>query len=151
MSILSIIGGGGGSPTPPPSNTPSPEASDPPPNTTEPSDTAPPAPATESQDSRTDTGTDTTPSDPQAESARVSLLADSADGSNTRAAVEAALALPPDQIEADARRFAEAAQQQQRLELLLEAVSEPVAPTVLSAPTAEQAQAGPVETEGTPV
>ncbi|MEL6464321.1 MAG: hypothetical protein AAFQ58_05060 [Pseudomonadota bacterium] len=149
MSILPILGGAGASPTPPPSNDPPPEASDPPPNTTEPQDTAPPAPATESQDSSTSAGSDT--SDPQAETARVSLLSDSARGGAEQSVVEAALAATPDQIEADARRFAEAAQQQQRLEMLLEAVSEPATPTALSAPSAEQEQAGPVETEGTPV
>lgn len=109
-------------------------------------DTATPTPATGPGDSTATAATP--PSDPRAEADRVGAQAER---SGAQSVVEAAVAETPDQIEADARRMAEAAQQQQRMELLIEAVNTPATQTVLSAPTAEQEQAGPVETEGTPV
>jgi len=110
-------------------------------------DTAPPAPATQTADSGTDTATK--PTDPEAESAKVTLLADSSAGSSTQSAVEAAF--DPEADEAAARRIAEAAQQQQRLEQLIEAVGTPTEATNLSAPAAEQEQVGNAETDGVPV
>ncbi|WP_415922047.1 hypothetical protein [Tateyamaria sp. SN6-1] len=75
---------------------------------------------------------------------------------SAKSAVEAELALADtgdsaDLSEADARRMAEAAQAKQRFELLLETVRAPVEAPSVAAPTAAQAEAGPTETEGTPV
>lgn len=162
MSIFSIIGGGGGSAQPvqqpttssPPDDSaeqtnasaPQDSATAQSGNATQTQDTAAPTPVTGTGD--TTTSAATPPSDPQTEAARVALQGER---STAQSVVEAAVAETPEQIEADARRMAEAAQQQQRIEMLVEAVSAPVQPTNLSAPTAEQEQAGPVETEGTPV
>jgi len=111
-------------------------------------DTAPPAPASRSTDSAsaTRTGNDTDSS----AAARVDVLAPRSDASSARSAVEANMTAP-DVTEADARRFAEAAQAKQRLALLIEAVQTPVKATALAAPAAAQAEAGPIQTEGTPV
>ncbi len=56
-----------------------------------------------------------------------------------------------DVSESEARRIAEATQAKQRLELLIAAVQTPVEATTLTAPAAAQAEAGPTETDGTPV
>ncbi|WP_299044226.1 hypothetical protein [uncultured Tateyamaria sp.] len=162
MSILSIIGGGGGSaqPVQQSSNRTQPDDSAAQTNAnesqdstaaqsgnaTQTQDTAAPAPATGAGDIPASAAAP--PSNPETEAARVALQGE---GSTAQSVVQAAVAETPDQIEADARRMAEAAQQQQRLELLIEAVNTPVEHTTLSAPTAQQEQAGPVETEGTPV
>ncbi|MEL7263092.1 MAG: hypothetical protein AAGK69_17030 [Pseudomonadota bacterium] len=115
-------------------------------------DTAPAAPATRSSDSanavKTGGDADTTT---QVISKQTTAEVAPSDTSSTQAAVEAKLTEPAALSENDARRFAEAAQDRQRLELLIEAVQAPVQTTELSAPTAAQADAGPQETDGTPL
>ena len=167
MSILSIL-------TPPtltpsaqengtadPSNT---DASDAAQGTGQSEDTAPPAPVSGGNDSADTTGTGSgtdpatqggssaqaTSDGPQFSGALATPVAP--DTSSTRTAVEASLNKAPDLSEEDARRFAEAAQAKQRLEMLIEAVQTPVEVTPLVAPAAAaQAEAGPTETDGTPV
>lgn len=53
--------------------------------------------------------------------------------------------------EADARRYAEAAQQRQQFELLLSAISAPADTAQPIAAPAEQAAEGDTATDGTPV
>ena len=166
MSILSIFGGGS---TAQPTSQPTTEqtgdnqttddaasesqdsSAAPSGNSAQTQDTTAPA-ATTGTDSAAATATSET-TDPEAEASRVALLSSGTDGSPAQTIVEAALIESPEQIEADARRFAEAAQQQQRLEMLIEAVSTPVEPSTVTAPAAAQAQeqVGQAETDGVPV
>lgn len=168
MSTLSIIGRGGGNPQPaqqPSSNQQTDESADETNasanqsqdssaatsgNAAQSQDTAAPAPATGTDQS---TATATSPaSDPDAEAARVATLSETGDTSSAQAIVEAAIAETPEKVEADARRFAEAAQQQQRLEMLIEAVNTPVEATSLTAPAAETDEAAAsAKEDGTPV
>ncbi|WP_147107224.1 hypothetical protein [Tateyamaria sp. syn59] len=168
MSILSIFGGGGGSPqtvqqpsnqqqtgdstdqTSAAANESQDSGSATSGNAAQTQDTTAPAPAT-----GTDQSTATAaapPPEPQAEAARVNTLGESGNATPTQTIVEAAIAETPEQIEADARRFAEAAQEQQRLELLIEAVNTPVETAPLTAPAAETDEtAASAKEDGTPV
>ncbi|WP_299143259.1 hypothetical protein [uncultured Tateyamaria sp.] len=152
MNILPILGAGA-TPASQPNVSEQPtetEQSNPQPAAAETEDTAPPAPA--SQAAETATQTTTRPSDPQTEPDKVAAFATSDRGSAVQSAVESALLEAPESSEDQARRFAEAAQSRQRLEQLIEAVNTPVqSPTTLSAATADQAAAGPTETDGVPV
>ncbi|WP_415404487.1 hypothetical protein [Tateyamaria sp. SN3-11] len=159
MSLLPILGSGGGNSAPAPSSSsndtstdPTAEETAPAAGSSEPSDTSAPAAPSETADS----GTDTTqqPTDQGSEAAKVSLLSAEVPGTAAQSVVEAQLSAPEDvqASEDDARRLAEAAQQRQRFEALLDAISAPAdAPQVAAAPAAEQAEVGNVETDGVPV
>ncbi|APX13553.1 hypothetical protein [Tateyamaria omphalii] len=168
MSIISIFGGGGGSPQPvqQPSNQQQTEDSTDQTsaaanesqdsgaatsgNAAQTQDTTAPAPAT-GADQSTSTAA-APPSDPKAEAARVTAMSEAGASTSAQAVVEAAIAETPEQIEADARRMAEAAQQQQRLEMLIEAVNTPVEKTALTAAAAEPDEvAASAQEDGTPV
>lgn len=167
MSILSIFGGGGGTAQPtqqtnqPGSDGRSDTANEAA-NTSQDSGTAPSGNAAQTQDTTAPapaTGADQStataaqpPVEPQSEATRVAQFSNTADGSPSQTIVEAAIAETPEQIEADARRLAEAAQQQQRLEMLIEAVNTPVTKSVLTAATPEGDEAAAAAQEdGTPV
>lgn len=83
----------------------------------------------------------------------MSLLSAEVPGTAAQSVVEAQLSAPEDvqASEDDARRLAEAAQQRQRFEALLDAISAPADAPQVSAPAAEQAEVGNVETDGVPV
>ncbi|MEX0370802.1 MAG: hypothetical protein AB3N09_09240 [Tateyamaria sp.] len=164
MSILSIIGGGGSAqPTQPSANDQTTDAQDtdeaasaeqdsataPSGNSAQTQDTTAPAAATGTDQSTATAASDTT--DPATEAARASEQSGGSDGSTAQSAVEAALIESPEKAEADARRFAEAAQQQQRLELLIEAVKAPAETTDTPAPMQAQENVGPIEADGVPV
>lgn len=166
MSLLPIFGGGTAY-NPPPAATTNTTEPQPGQTTNEPEDTSPPAPAQSSNESTSTNTSEQTvqPSHANATSAQTGQAAaftpltgpaPARDAVPTEATliqsvVEAQFELPKITSEDDARRLAEAAQQHQRLELLIANVSKQPAIRDLVAPAAGQAEVGNVETDGLPV
>lgn len=152
MNILPISGGGGVlQPSVPSNEAAQPTDTETTEQTTQSEDTAAPAATSQSGDSATNTSSGQ--SDQQAQADKVTLLSPEAPTTQTQSVVEAQLVADPEMAEADARRMAEAAQQQQRLEMLIAAVSSPTeAPQVAPAAAAEQVESSSVDTgDGLPV
>lgn len=167
MNLLPILGGAGSDNTGQSTSTSQgteqssqTQDSNPTPATAEPSDTAPPAATTGTGETTTESATQ--PTDQQSQIAKIGQSETAPSGAQAQSVIEAQLGeqttaaaepLDADAIEANARRQALEAQQQQRIEMLLEAVAAPAkAQQLVPAAAAEQAEVGSTESaDGIPV